>query len=398
MNSVLVSLTSGPGVVRSPNGLLVTDDVERGGGAFLRSDDRFAPERAWGAGWQRRAVGGLLPPGATRVEAFDDSGQAHEAAVGQGAYIAEVGAASQMLAPVVCCRDERGWPVRRPRGGDYPCVRVTDSQEPCPACGAVDWDEYTPTEPWRGGGSASNGSRIPSPIVCCRVCGHEEPEGVFFGRRAEPNEDEDEATRAVRVAAARARARRQRWLSDTMTLRAAGFAIYVADGFPARVGGSGLRDEVQTEVTIYQYESITTEDPQLEQKPSLSITTALTERLHRDGPAELRDALEQWVDRQRGPQDWPEASYAAITLWLRARQRERRAYVLTATQARSELTLDGVLVKAKRLTTENGLWVASVDRDDFTLVICARDTDPATLRLEPFGNPARVLGLEPPDA
>jgi len=303
-----------------------------------------------------------------------------------------------MLAPVVCCRDERGRPVRRPRGGDYPCVRVTDSQEPCPACGAVDWDEYTPTEQWRGGRSASDGSRIPSPIVSRRVCGHEEPEGVFFGGRAEPDKGEDAATRAVRVAAARARARRQRWLSHTLTLRAAGFAIYVADGLPARVGGSGSRDEVQTEVTIYQYESITTEDPQLEQKPSLSITTALNERLHRDGPAELRDALEQWVDRQRGPQDWPEASNAAITLWLRARQRERRAYVLAATQAESELTLDGVVVKAKRLTTENGLWVASVGHDDFTLVICARDTDPATLRLEPLGNPARVLGLEPADA
>ena len=41
MRSVLVSLPSGAGVVRAEHGLLVTDDVENGGGAYLRDSDLF---------------------------------------------------------------------------------------------------------------------------------------------------------------------------------------------------------------------------------------------------------------------------------------------------------------------------------------------------------------------
>ena len=127
---------------------------------------------------ERSLIGGLLPPGAIGAEAVDDRGTRVAAAVGGGAYIAVLEQPDDGREPIVCCRDAAGQPVRRPWAADYPSVRVTNAEEPCPACGAIDYDEYTPFEDWRGGtGSKVDGTNVPSPIVSCRVCGHEEREG-----------------------------------------------------------------------------------------------------------------------------------------------------------------------------------------------------------------------------
>ena len=99
----------------------------------------------------RSAVGGLLPPGAVSVEVVDDRGIRVAAAVGDGACVAVIEQPNDGHEAIVCCRDAAGVPVRRPWAAEYPSVRVTDTEEPCPACGAVDWDEYTPFEEWRGG-------------------------------------------------------------------------------------------------------------------------------------------------------------------------------------------------------------------------------------------------------
>jgi hypothetical protein len=53
-------------------------------------------------------------------------------------------------------------------------------QEPCPACGAIDFDEYRPFEDWRGGEVHPDGRTVPTPVVSCRVCGHEEAEGIVM--------------------------------------------------------------------------------------------------------------------------------------------------------------------------------------------------------------------------
>jgi hypothetical protein len=67
---------------------------------------------------------------------------------------------------------------------------VDDAEEQCPVCGATDWDEYTPFEEWRGGrGSKVDGTHVASPVVSCRVGGHEEREGGIM-RFSSP---EDEA-------------------------------------------------------------------------------------------------------------------------------------------------------------------------------------------------------------
>lgn len=138
MREVLVSMPAGVGVVRAEYGLLVTHDVNTdGGGAYLRDEDRFAPAKSW-VDEDRSVVGGLLPPGAVSVEAIDDRGRRVPAQIGGGAYVAVIDQPHDGYEAIMCCRDACGRAVRRPWAADYPSVRVTDAQESCPACGALD--------------------------------------------------------------------------------------------------------------------------------------------------------------------------------------------------------------------------------------------------------------------
>lgn len=397
MRTILVSLPSGPGVVRLDDGsMLVTNETFEGGGTYLREADPFHPEKAGDE--SRCVVGGLLPPGAVAAEAVDDQGTRVAAAVAEGAYVAILEQPIDGHEPIVCCRDAGGEPVRRPWADDYPSVRVTDAEEPCPACGAVDYDEYTPFEEWRGGRGGPNGTTIPNPVVSCRVCGHEEPEGTFFGIRSQPDESEDEATRAARLARARVQQRKHRWLSDAMTLRATQFPIYGADGWPAQLGGSGSQGDQLTEITIYHYETPDA-DPYAGDRPRLTITTKCDELHAGETLHEARRALEDWISRDSGAAQWPDASRAAITLWLRARERESRAAVLGAVQSEQLITIDGASTRTLMLNAPHDRWVATARHADLTITIAAHDLEPASLRLEPIADPAaHLLGPEPPDA
>jgi hypothetical protein len=275
---------------------------------------------------------------------------------------------------------------------------VTDAQEPCPACGAIDYDEYTPFEEWRGGRGSPNGTRVPSPVVSCRVCGHEEEEGTFMTTRSQPDESEDEATRAARIARARAQQRKRRWLSDTLTLRAAPFPIYGADGWPAKLGGSGSRGDELTEITLYQYETPEA-DPYAGDRPRFVLTTRRDDEAPGELLHEARRALEDWILRDAGAARWPDASRAAITLWLRARDRQSRVAVLDAVQSEQLITIDGVSTRTLMLNAPRNRWVAVAHHADLTIIVAAHDLEPASLRLEPVADPAaHLLGPEPPDA
>jgi hypothetical protein len=155
-------------VVRLDDGvLLVTDEVGDGGGACLRERDRFQPMKC-SVDENRCVVGGLLPPGAVSVEVVDERGARVAATVGEGAYAAVLEQRNDGHGAIVRCRDADGVPVRRPRAADYPSVRVTDAEDSCPACGAIDWDEYMPFEEWRAGhGSKVDGTHVPNPVVSC---------------------------------------------------------------------------------------------------------------------------------------------------------------------------------------------------------------------------------------
>jgi hypothetical protein len=147
------------------------------------------------------------------VEVVDDRAARVTATLGGGAYVAIIDRLNNWYEPIVCCRDSAGAAVRRPVPEDYPRTLVTDAEEPCPACGAIDYEECVPTESWRGGRPGPDGETIPTPIVVCRHCGQQEPEGVI-SRIASP-EGED----AQRVARVRAEQRVQRWYEHKIVLK-----------------------------------------------------------------------------------------------------------------------------------------------------------------------------------
>jgi hypothetical protein len=394
MPTVLIELPDGEGVVRRDDGeIVVTQDVSDDQGQPLRDGDRHQPVKTWLHG-DRCLVGGLLPSLAVSAEVIDDRGARVIAGIGGGAYAAVLEQPNDGHEPVVCCRDTAGTPVRRPPPGEYRCARVEDAEEPCPACGSIDYDECAPTESWRGGRASPDGATIPNPIVVCRVCGHEEDEGTFF---AATDATEDEPTREARIARARAHMRKQRWYSDTMTLRAATFPIYTAERWPAVIGGSGSRGDQLTNLTIRHHDTPDA-DPYAGDPPRLEITTSNDDTRQGDKLTEARSALESWLHNDGTRSRWPNASHAALTLWLRARDREVRAEVLQAIRSEQLITIDGARQPFLTLTTPGGRWVAVRRHDDLTITIAAHDLDPTTITIEPIPDPAaRLLGPEPED-
>lgn len=390
VSTVLIELSAGEGVIRRDDGeVVVTQDVSDDRGQPLRDGDRYEPVKTWLAD-DRCLVGGLLPPGAVSAEVIDDRGVRVAAGVGGGAYAAVLEQPNDGHEPIVCRRDGAGTPVRRPLPDDYPCTPVLDTEEPCPACGAVDYDECVPTESWRGGRPGPDHTTIPNPIVVCRVCGHAEGEGTFYAA-VSSDDTEDEATREARIAHARA----QRWYSDTMTLRAATFPIYAAEGWPALIGGSGSRDDRLASLTIRHHDTPNA-DPYAGDLPRLEITTSNDDAHFGDELREARSTLQNWLHNDGTRPRWPRASHAALTLWLRARAREMRAEVLQAGRSDQPITIDGTSQPFLTLTTPGDRWVAVRHHDDLTITIAAHGLDPTTITIEPIPDPAaRLLGPKP---
>jgi len=394
---VLIALAGGEGVVRRDDGgIAVTADVGDDRGHQLHARDRHRPVKTW-LDDDRCLVGALLAPGAVSVEVIDDRGARVPAKIGGGAYAAILGQPNDGQEPIVCCRDAVGSVVRRPLAGDYRRAPVDDAAEPCPACGAADHDECFPTESWRGGRPGVGGATIPNPIVVCRACGHEECEDTFYG--AIPSGDtEDEATREARIVRARAQMRAQRWYSDTLTLSAVTFPIYAAERWPALIGGSGSRGDQLTRLTIRQYDTPLS-DPYAGDLPRLEITTSVDDPRLRSTLREARSTLHSWLGNDGTRPQWPDASHAALTMWLAARDREVRAKVLEATRSAALVTIDGTRQPFFVLTSAAGRWIAVRHHDDLTITIAAHDLDPSTLALEPLPDPAaRLLGPEPEDS
>ena len=389
---VLIELPGGAGVVRRHDGeILVTHDISGDVGQTLRRGD-YRPVKTWLDG-DRSLVGGLLPPGAVSAEVVDDRRARVAAVIGSGAYAAVLEQPNDGDEPVVCCRDDAGAPVRRPLPADYPSAPVDDAVEPCPACGAVAYDECVPTESWRGGRIGPNHTTIPNPIVVCRVCGHEEREGTFYAAFSS-DDTEDDAAREARIAQARADARTQRWYSHTITLRAVTFPIYAAERWPARIGGSGSRRDQLTSLTISHFDTVDA-DLFAGDRPRLEITTS-TEEQRRDG--ELREARSTLNSDDGTRSRWPEASNAARTLWLAARRREVRAEVLDAMRSEQLVTIDSTREPFLTLTTPTGRWVAIRRHHQLTITISGHNVDPAAITLEPMPDPAaRLLGPQPKD-
>jgi hypothetical protein len=229
------------------------------------------------------------------------------------------------------------------------------------------------------------------------VCGHEEPEGTFFGPQASFEEAEDGAAREARLARVLAEQRVQRWYSDTMTLRAVTFPIYAAEGWPAIVGTQRSRSDQLVTLTISHHDRPDA-DFYSGDLPRIEITTSIDER-YRGELGEAQAILRSWL--QHGGSDWPDASNAsnaARTLWHAAHGRELRRKVLEATRSESLITIDGTPEPFVRLSSPTGRWVATRRHNDLTITVAGHDLDRTTITIEPIADPAaRLLGPKPKD-
>jgi hypothetical protein len=309
---------------------------------------------------------------------------------------------------VVCCRDHAGRPIARPRPRDWTRTPVTDADVPCPACGAVAYDEVIPTDGSRGGrgGHGRDGPLEPCHITVCRVCGHEEGAGRSITRfGSNDDEPEDEAAAAERVARRRAHQRIQKWYVDKLTLRGVAFPIYSAenwhiqtgDGFgtlakPIGAASKGTGHDV-SHLTIDHFTSLDAD--RFTDRPRLKVMTSVG--FSQFGDTQLahgRWVLAIW--QHDGHTPWPQVSDAALQVWLAAHDRERRAAVHTSTQSERLITIDGSPQPFLTLTPGSGRWVAVRRHEGITITIAGRDLDPTILTLEPIPDPAaRLLGPEP---
>jgi len=394
--TVLIELPGGEGIVRRDDGeIVLTHDVTLDWGQPLQPHDPYQPIRI-GLGDDRMLFGGLLPPGAVSVEAVEATGVRKAAAVGGGAY-AVIFEDREHGEPALGYRDATGAFVHRPMPAEYPHQAVTDAEEPCPVCGAVQYEEYFPTEGWRaGGGTKGTDTFVPSPLIVCRLCGHQEQAGGIVRYGQSDNADEDAAAREARMARIRAEQAVQRWYATKMTLMGVTFPIYAADGWPARINGQGSHGDDLTHLTIAHAETLP--DSMFVERPRIEVTTSIDPYQPGD-LAVAREAFASGLEADANRQPAEGLSDAALTLWFRAARRQRVAGSHEAPVSETEIAIDGALEPFLTVGTPNAHWVAVRRHHDVTITIAAREIDPASLIIEPIADPsARLLGPKPDES
>jgi hypothetical protein len=177
------------------------------------------------------------------------------------------------------------------------------------------------------------------------------------------------------------------------------FPVYAAQGWPAVLGASGSHGDRLTNLTINHYDTPGA-DPFDGDRSRLEITTSREDTPANDELHQARLTLHSWLQNNDDPRSsWPEASHAAITLWLAARDRAARAAVLDAMRSEQLITIDGTPAPFLTLTAATGHWVAIRHHNDLIITIAASDPDATPITLEPIPDPAaRLLGPKPPGA
>lgn len=376
VKAVLVAVDHASGragvMIDADGDVWLTDSLERAYGTMLE-DHR--PGQV-GLEDDRTVLGGRLPRGAVSAEAVIDGGERVACEVGDGAWVVVLDQTIVGLVSPVVFRDGAGVPVAPPLPEEWSRVPVSDSDESCPGCDARAWDVVTPTDTSRGSRSAARGWE-PTPVIVCRVCGHEEPMGAII--RIEPRDDEDPAVVQARIRDSE----ETRRLSHQMLLSAVTFALYCAEGERGRVAGSGSSGDRVSSVTLAHG----SDDPT--RGPSLRITTALEDgQPHVSEAALAREALTQRL--HHGLVDWTSGSDAAFVLALRGNQRTRRRAASRAIVRTREIAVDDAPIAFA--TVQSGShWAAVACVDSLIITVTATDVDPGTVRLRSVPDPAKTL-------
>jgi len=392
-----VSLPSGAGVLRLEDGsAVVTADVTKSDGWTSALDQTFRPALV-PTEQETCVVGGLLPPHAVSVEIVDLRGERVRGEVANGAYIAALDERDEGADPIVCCRDSAGAPVERPRRAGHLGVPVSDACDPCPACEALDFEEYVPDTAGRSGPVDPEGRIVPRPVVRCRVCGHEHEEPIVVHAPERAGAPEPTLTREQLMAKADAMRGEFMWKAVADGVLHQAFPIYAAAGWPARICQSGSEDDGRlTSVTVAHSRAYESAQPNSHVRPQLTITT---ERDDPQDPGSLERA--QWALRRWAPPgDAPRprnTSLAADTLHHQARRRRERAAALNATQRVQPVEIDGRAISSLLLTTATGGWAATLRHGELTITIAGHDLDPDSLSLAPVSEPSRRFGPPPTD-
>ena len=161
------------------------------------------------------------------------------------------------------------------------------------------------------------------------------------------------------TASANAHARRDPATADS--------PIYAAAGWPVHMGGHATSDGQLTEVQS-QSPRYADADPWAGDRPRLTVATQCHER-HVGLLDQLRTAFQNWVGHDNDDARWPEVSRAAVTLWLRARDRERHAAALNAPQSGQTIAVDDTPAQMLTLTGSRGRWVGGISHRDLTIIV-----------------------------
>jgi hypothetical protein len=392
MREVLVAVPSGGAVLRLGDGsALVVADVTASDGWPLGHGDPYQPALV-PAGPRSCVVGGLLPPGAVTAEVIDDRSTRIQATVANGAYVAVLNQRNEGTEPIVCCRGSDGAAVSRPPAAGHRIGLVEDADVPCPACGAIDFEEYLPSEAGSSGPIDSDGKIVPQPVVRCRVCGRQEQEATVVRAPDRPDRPAPVLTRDQLMAKADAIRREHMWRFIEEGVRTQGFPIYAAAGWPARVSQSGSEDDGRlTSVTVTHVRASDANDSGSRLQPELTVSTERDDPRATCALERARLALRRWA-RDNTSRLRTGVSHAASTLRHRARGRNDLAAALNALQSERTIEIGGQPVPALMLTTTTGGWAVAASHNDLAITVTGHDLDPGSLRIELVADPVATFG------